>query len=187
MPSIPKHAAHTPWSVLQETEVFSRPPYVSVVQQAVRTGRGQRIDDFYQVRLRSFALVVPVLETGQVQVIRQYKHGPGKVGLGFAAGFLDPDEAPLACAKREMLEEMGLHAAEITPLGTYVDNGNQRGSTGHYFLARGCTHVAAPAPGDLEDFEYLSLSVKDVDNALRDGQFAVIHHVAAWGLARQRL
>jgi len=187
MPSNSNTLAHTAWTVLDEREIFARQPYLSVVQQRVRTSRGQTIDDFYQVHLRSFALVVPVLETGQVQVIRQYKHGAGVVGLSFAAGFLDPDEPPLDCAMREMREEMGLGSDDVVSLGSYVDNGNQRGCWGHYFLARGCRMVAEPDPGDLEEFEYLTLTVDQVDQALKDGLFSVIHHVAAWGMARPLL
>ncbi len=184
MPLYPNEETHRAWAVLEEHEIFARKPYVTVVQQSVRTGHGRIIDDFYQVKLRSFALVVPILDCGHVQVIRQYKHGPGRVGLGFAAGFLEADEEPRDCAMREMREEMGLGSDDVVALGSYVDNGNQRGCQGHYFLARNCRVVAEPDPGDLEEFEYLNLTVQQVDQALRDGLFSVIHHVAAWGLAR---
>ena len=171
------------WKVHSERTVFSRAPYFTVVEQTVETAAGQIIDDFYQVRLRSFGLVVPVLEDGRVLVIRQYKHGPGKVGLSFPAGFIEDGEDPAEGAKRELLEETGLVTDDLRPLGQFVDNGNQRGCLGHYFLGRACRQVQDPNPGDLEDFEYLTLTPSEIDAAIIAGQFNIIHHVAAWGLA----
>ncbi len=183
----PTHPAHIPWTVQSEREIFARPPFFHVVEQTIVTGRGEVIEDFYQVRLRSFGLVVPILENGNVLLIQQYKHGPGSVCVGFPAGFLDPEEAPDQGAAREMREETGLVARALTPLGRFVDNGNQRGCEGHYFLGTGCHAVAAPDSGDLEDFEYLEMTPDDVDGAVWEGRFAVIHHAAAWGLARLKL
>ena len=182
-----KPITHAPWIVRRDSEIFARPPFLRVSQQTVEIADGTLIEDYYQVDLRSFALCVPILETGKVQVIRQYKHGPRKVCLGFPAGFLDQGEDPAACAERELLEETGLAPARLTGLGQFVDNGNQRGSTGHYFVGTGCRPVAAPDSGDLEEFEYLDLSLEQVDAAIQQGEFAVIHHIAAWGLARLHL
>ena len=175
---------HTPWTVNSEVEVFVRAPFLKVIQQDVTTGTGQRVDDFYKVILRNFSLVVPVLENGKILLIRQYKHGPGRTTLGFPAGFLEPGEAPETGAARELMEETGLIADEMIALGSFVDNGNQRGALGHYFIARRCTLSHAPDPGDLEEFEYLEMTPEQIDKALLAGEFGIIHHAAAWGLAR---
>ena len=175
--------ANVAWRVHSERTVLSRAPYVTVVEQTVETGSGQIIDDFYQVRLRSFSLVVPMLEDGRVLVIRQYKHGPGTVGLSFPAGYIEDGEDPAEAAQRELLEETGLATDDLRALGQFVDNGNQKGCVGHYYLGRACHQVQDPNPGDLEDFEYLTLAPSEIDAAIIAGQFNIIHHVAAWGLA----
>ena len=175
---------HHEWIILDEQVVFSRHPFVRVVQQAVDIGQGRVIDDFFQVHLRSFAICVPFLTNGRVQVIRQYKHGPGRVCLGFPAGFLEEGEAPDVGVQRELLEETGLAVGTLTQLGNFVDNGNQRGCRGHYFVGHDCKPIAEPDPGDLEEFEYLELSVAEVDRAVAAGDFAITHDATAWGLAR---
>lgn len=172
------------WKVLATETVLSRAPWVEVTRETVEVRPGQVIDDFYQVRLMDFAMVIPFLEDGTVLLVEQYKHGARRSVLTFPAGHVDPGEAAEPAARRELMEETGLEPGTLTSLGSRVDNSNQRVCTGHFFVATGCRQVAAPAPGDLEDFTYVTLTPAEIDAAMRDGRFGVIHHVAAWGLWR---
>lgn len=176
-----------PWKTLSKEVIFEVKPYFSISKQAVELPGGKIVDDFYQVHLRTFASVVPVQEDGLIRVLRHYKHGPGRVVLGLPAGFVDPGEAPLDGAKRELLEETGLVSEDWTSLGTYVDNGNQRGCQGHYFLARACHEVQVPNDGDLEEMEQLSMTPEALDQALKDNAFGVVHQAANWAFARMHL
>ena len=53
--------------------------------------------------------VVPVDGEGRVVLTRQFREAARKELLELPAGMLDPGEAPLAAAKRELAEETGLH------------------------------------------------------------------------------
>jgi len=170
------------WKVLKDETVFERAPFLRIRCEQIEVRPGQIINDFYKIDLRPFALIIPFLDNGKVLVIRQYKHGPGAEMLGFPAGYVDPGEAAAVAARRELLEETGLEVGRLHPMGGYVDNGNQGGSTGHYFAALACQRVADPAPGDLEDFAYEELTPDEITAAMKAGEFSVIHHVAAWGL-----
>ncbi|MBA84721.1 MAG: NUDIX hydrolase [Rhodobacteraceae bacterium] len=170
------------WKILKDETVFEHAPFLRIRKEQVEVRPGQIIDDFYKIDLRPFALIIPFLENGKVLVIRQYKHGPGAEMLGFPAGYVDPGEPADLTATRELMEETGLQTGQLIPMGAYVDNGNQTGSTGHYFAATGCRRVADPAPGDLEDFAYEEMTPAEINVAMKAGQFSVIHHVAAWGL-----
>lgn len=174
------------WKTLSTELVFSAPPYLEVTKQKVEIDQGRVIDDFYQVHLRPFVVIVPVLENGNVQTIQQYKHGPGRVSLTFPAGFIEDLEKPADACRRELLEETGLHAGKLIHLGEFVDNGNQLGCTGTYYLGLGCRQVAEPDAGDLEEMLLCESTYADLDNAVQDGEIAIIHHAAAWSLARLR-
>lgn len=175
------------WKTLSKDIIFERPPFFQISQQKIELPDGKVIDDFYQVHLRTFASIVPVLEDGRVLVLKHYKHGPGRVCLGVPAGFVDPGEEPLEGAKRELLEETGYASDDWVKLGTYVDNGNQRGCTGNYFLARGCKKVAEADSGDLEEMEAMFMTPDELDQALKDNAFGVVHQAANWAFARMHL
>ncbi len=55
------------------------------------------------VRHTGAACVVPFLGDDEVMLIRQYRHATGGTILEAPAGKLDPDEAPEACAARELV------------------------------------------------------------------------------------
>ena len=63
--------------------------------------------------------VVPLTKEGEVVMVRQYRYPFGTVLLEAPAGKLDPNEAPEDCARRELSEETGAEAGELTYIGDY--------------------------------------------------------------------
>jgi ADP-ribose pyrophosphatase len=57
--------------------------------------------------------VVPLLDNGDVVLIRQYRHATGKELLEICAGGLKPGEDPLEAARRELEEETGFLAGKL--------------------------------------------------------------------------
>lgn len=56
--------------------------------------------------------IVPLLDDGRLVLERQFRYPVGRVLLEFPAGKIDPGEATLRCAQRELLEETGYSARE---------------------------------------------------------------------------
>lgn len=175
------------WKTLRETTVFEAAPYLRVTREEIALPSGQTVDDFYQVHLRPFVSIVPITSDGRVLILEQYKHGPRCVSITFPGGFVDPGEEAEEAGRRELLEETGYRAGVMQPLGSYVDNGNQRGCKGSYFLARDCEKVTEADPGDLEDMEVSFAHPDELDAALGTDRFAITHMAAAWAFARMKL
>lgn len=175
------------WKTLSRELAFDRAPYLQVHREVVEVAPGHVIEDFWQVDLRSFVLVVPVLEDGRILAQRAYRHGARRICLGFAGGFIDPGETPVQAAARELAEETGLVAQDYLMLGDFFDNGNQRGCHGHYFLARECRGGGGRVADPTETAQDEALSPAQIDAALDAGDFAITHHVAGWLLARRAL
>ncbi|GAB4303052.1 MAG: NUDIX hydrolase [Desulfuromonadia bacterium] len=79
--------------------------------------------------------VVPVHRDGTVTLISQYRPAVGKTLLELPAGRLDPNETPLACGLRELKEETGLSAGDMTPLGSIYTSPGIFDEVIHLFLA----------------------------------------------------
>ncbi len=60
--------------------------------------------------------VVPVLDDGRIALVRQYRKPAEQVLLEIPAGGLEPNEAPIDAARRELIEECGLRAGKLTLL-----------------------------------------------------------------------
>lgn len=64
------------------------------------------------IRHPGAVVILPLFEDGSVLLERQFRYPLDQVFIEFPAGKIDPDEAPLACAKRELLEETGYTASD---------------------------------------------------------------------------
>ena len=111
------------------------------------------IKDREVVRHPGAAAMVPLLDDGNVVLVKQHRHAVNDYLWEIPAGTLEPEEEPLACAGRELIEETGYEAnnfdklTEILPAPGYTDEHI------HIFLATGLTL----AEQMLEDDEILTV------------------------------
>ena len=143
-----------PWKVL-ESEFALDHPWYRVKRETVELPDGKVIDDFYYSVRPEVVLVFPVTEKGEVVMVEQYKHGARQILLEFPGGiFTHPEEPPAEAAVRELVEETGCTARELTPLGIAWDDPAKQNNRLHLFLATG---VTATAQQRLDDTEFIRL------------------------------
>lgn len=105
------------------------------------------------VRHPGASAVVPFLsdpagEDPQVLLIRQYRYAAEQFMYEVPAGRLDPGEAPLDCARRELREETGCEASVIEPLTTIYTTPGFTDERIHLFMATGLTQGEAAREAD---------------------------------------
>ena len=98
-------------------------------------------------------LIVPVLDDGRLVLERQFRYPVGRVMLEFPAGKIDPHEAPLATARRELREEAGYAAETWRHLGTVHPEIGYSTEAIEMYVATGLSHVGA----QLDDGEFLDV------------------------------
>lgn len=85
-------------------------------------------------------IVLAVDDDDRVLCLWQYRHAIGRRLVQLPAGLLDvAGEDPVAAARRELLEEAGLEAAEWTHLTSAYSSPGFTSELSHYYLARGVT------------------------------------------------
>jgi ADP-ribose pyrophosphatase len=84
----------------------------------------------------------------RVVMIRQYRHAAGEVLWELPAGVLMPDEEPAACARRELIEEVGYEAGEVIPLLSLFPSPGFSSEVIHLFVARELRSVERLAQPD---------------------------------------
>jgi ADP-ribose pyrophosphatase len=80
--------------------------------------------------------VVPLLADGRVLLLRQYRHAVRQTLWEIPAGKLDQGEAPETCARRELKEETGYSAGQLTSLGSICVTPGYSDEQIHLYLAR---------------------------------------------------
>ena len=90
--------------------------------------------------------VVALDDEDRVVMLRQYRHPVGQRMAELPAGLRDADgEPPLATARRELAEEVGLAAERWSLLSTYHPSPGFCDEQIHLYLAEGLTDVGKPA------------------------------------------
>ncbi|WP_255990028.1 NUDIX domain-containing protein [Chitinolyticbacter albus] len=122
-------------------------------------------------------MVIPVLDDGRLLMERQFRYPLDRVFVEFPAGKLDPDETPLACGQRELLEETGYTAREWEYLGVLHPIISYTTEEIHLFIARGLT--AGVAQLDEGEFvETVAMSREELADGVLSG-----HHTDAKTIA----
>ena len=110
------------------------------------------------VRHPGGAAILPVDAEGNATLVRQFRYAFGREILEIPAGKLEPGEDPKTAAVRELEEECGLVAGEITDLGCIYPSVGYDDEVIYLFLARELsTTVARPDDGEFVTLEQYPL------------------------------
>lgn len=175
------------WETVSRNTILEHGKFLTVENHVVKLPDGRIIPDWPWLIIPSAAIVLAVTADEQFLCFRQTKYAVAGTTLATVGGMLEPDEAPLEAAKRELLEEMGYASADWVSLGSHLLDPNRGIATMHLFLARNARKVAEPDSDDLEDQEMVFLSRKEIFQALRAGEFQVIAWSAVVAMALNHL
>jgi ADP-ribose diphosphatase len=128
--------------------------------------------------------IVPFDQDGNIWFVRQYRLGPDEVLLELPAGVLEKGEPPEEGASREIREEIGQAAGQLTPLGDFYLAPGYASEHMYVFLATNLSH----APLDADDDEFIQLEAIPAGKAMqmaRQGKFKDAKTIASLLLAEK--
>lgn len=166
------------WKVLSQERVFHQPPWLTVTTQRVELPNGHIIDDYLLTERPDVGAAFCLTETNEVVFVEQYKHGLQDWTWDLPMGYLEPGEAPLDGAMRELHEETGYTASDWEPLCKLHYDPNRNAGCFHFYLARNATHNG---PGNLDITEDIQVHLVPLDNlldVLQDGRVWSSHSTA---------
>jgi len=175
------------WKTVARETILQHSKWLTVERHTVQLPDGQVIEDWAWLVTPDYVNIVAVTEDGEFLCFRQTKYGAAGETLAPVGGYIEADEAPLAAAQRELLEETGHKARLWIDLGHYVVDGNRGAGTAYLFLATGARPVQAINADDLEEQHLLHLSHEEVQKALLAGEFKVVSWATVVALALLRL
>ncbi|WP_225860087.1 MULTISPECIES: NUDIX hydrolase [Chitinophaga] len=166
------------WKVLSSTYLH-RDTWLTARQDSCVMPSGKLVEKYYVLEYANWVNGVAITEEGKIILIRQYRHGTGKVLLEIPAGAMDPtDPSPEFAMRRELLEETGYDFADITLLGTICPNPASSNNYAHMFLATGGKKVQEQDLDDTEEIEILLMDREEVMTLLRNKEIMQSLHIS---------
>ena len=170
---------------MSEARIGSRRLYtgriINLDMDEVRFPNGST-GELEMVRHPGASAVVPFLsdpfgDDPQILMIKQYRYAAEDYLYEIPAGRLDPGEAPVDCARRELREETGCTAERVEPLLTFYTTPGFTDEKIHLFMASGLTHGKSGRESD----EFIEVQTFSLSRALsmvgsgeiRDGKTAL--------------
>lgn len=173
------------WTVLESRYLLDK-HWLRVREDRVQTARGHVIEEFHVLEVPSWACVVAVTESRHLLLVEQYRHGYAGTTLELPAGVIEPREAPLRGAQRELLEETGYEAGEWVELGPLTPEPARHTNQAFLFAALGARCVSDLCLDASEDGRVCLFPLAEVDRLIEERKVHHAVHVAALLLAQRR-
>jgi ADP-ribose pyrophosphatase len=121
------------------------------------------------VRHPGAVMVIPLLDSGEVILERQFRYPMGRAMVEYPAGKVDAGEQALSCAQRELLEETGYRAERWSYLGGLHNAIAYSDEKIEMFLAEGLSYEGARLDAG-ETLEVFTAPWQELLAAVRDGR-----------------
>ena len=137
-----QHPEDNPWQIIAEKEIYSN-PWLSLTHYDVITPTGTN-GIYGKIHFKNRAIgVLPLDENLNTYLVGQFRFPINQYSWEMPEGGDPLNEEPLEAAKRELLEETGLKAAEWTQLVTLHLSNSVSDELSICYLARGLQQFEA--------------------------------------------
>lgn len=139
---------------------------------------------FYLRHSDHFAIVIPVLENGDLIMVRQYRIGAKKLSLEFVMGEVY-GKSSVEAAPIELKEESGYTAETIEKIGSFYVSPGWSDQVGDVFVATNLTE----GEQELEQYEFIEVervSPQQVEDYIENGTIFDSSTIIAFSFFKKR-
>lgn len=167
------------WNLLHSTMVLNH-RWCKVRQDKIQLHNGKIIDDYFVNIKPEVALILPITSTKEIIFVRQYRHAVGEFFIELPAGSFDPaEESAEVAAIRELQEETGYTAQQVTKIATLYDKPSKDTNNIHLFIAENVVKSGEQNLDVTEEIEVILIPLESVREKILQGEICVAGTVAA--------
>ena len=171
-----------PWRVV-DSRYLIRDPWLVLRADRCETANGVTVDPYYVQESPDWVQIVAFDDQDRILLIQQYRHGAAVISTELPCGRIEPGEAPVEAARRELLEETGCAARTLLPLPALSPNPACFANRIHAFVALNTQPIQEQNLDTTEEIEFGFLTIPDVLALVDSGAFLQALHVTSLLLA----
>jgi len=165
------------WKTLDSRTVYDN-AWITVFEDNVINPRGGK-NLYGHVHFKNKAIaIVPLDDDGNTWIVGQDRYTTHKYSWEVPMGGSDAGEEPIDTARRELKEETGLTATELTQLMRLHTSNSITDEEGFVFVARGL-EVGETNFDDMEDLKVRKLPLSEAIDMVKRGEITDAISVAA--------
>lgn len=166
------------WKILNSKYLYKRNGMAIRIDKC-ETHNGNVFEP-YVIETRTWVNVIALTKKREVVLVKQYRHGVGKVLLEIPAGVMDEeDESPKQTAQRELLEETGYTGKRFIEVGKAYPNPATHNNLTYSFLTLDVEKVGQQKLDDTEEIEVSLIPFDEFISLVKNGGLSQALHVSA--------
>ena len=157
------------WKTLSQKYLIEKPWLTARVDKVVLP-TGAIIDEYYVLEYPDWVNTIAITKDGMFVFVRQYRYAIGKTVNELCAGVLAQGAAPMAAAKRELMDETGFGGGNWQKWMTISANPSTHTNLTHCYLATDVERMDVQHLDKAEDIEVRFFSREEVMDMLEKGE-----------------
>ena len=142
--------------------------------------------EYHFVHTNGSAMILPVLENGNIILVNQFRYLMNKESLEFPCGSVKDNSTYEETAKHELAEETQFEANEILCVGEFNPYNGVTDEICKVFIAKQLSPVNVEHD-ESEEFEIFQLTPKDIEEDIARGKIWDGMTIAAWTIAKPKI
>lgn len=171
----------TDWPKITSRRTIDVSPWMKLIEREVEFTQGGKPELYHAVAQADYIAIVARTPEGLIPIVRQYRPAIEGLSWELPAGMVDAGEAAEETCRRELLEETGLPARAVHPLGTYAACTARLSNRTHSFFVETGPRVEGH-PGEA-GIEVRLVPPHELAGLIRNGTFTLQLHIGALMLA----
>ena len=169
------------WPKIVSRRTISISPWMNVIERAVEFSPGAKPELYHAVGQQDYIAIVARTPDGLIPIVRQYRPALERSTWELPAGLVDKGEDPSASCRRELLEETGLTAEAVYPLGSMAPCTARLSNLVHSFFVQAGPRPQTPIVE--AGIEVRFVTPAQLGKLTATGEFVLQLHVGAIMLA----
>jgi 8-oxo-dGTP pyrophosphatase MutT (NUDIX family) len=152
---------HKPWKTLSSRAIYQN-PWMSLREDIAEMPNGHTTL-YGVVTFGDCVGVVPFVDDDRILLVRQYRYVQQDARWEIPTGGVKEGESLQEAAQRELQEETGYRAGQLTPISSYYTSKSICKETAHLYIGKGLSPAQRPA----DETEFIEIKDFDFAEALR--------------------